>query len=328
MKNGQIGNFFDKDFTLYRFMARFLLSLPMMKRISMLLMALLASAMLSAQELKIPAQETAMPVIDAQSLGMGGVTMASVQDAHALFNNAAMTAFTLHPMRISASYYGQTEFDYYGLSGYWRFDRNNTLQIGWRQYLREKGNRDSALDLGYTRRLGEEFSVAAVARYMHLKRYAEEQDALALDLAAGWQHPIEGWKHYSTVRLGAKLSNLGAMLGDSELSLPMEMKVGAALETFFSDQHQLTVGCDLGYYFTPAAVRGFQAALGAEYNLMQLIQLRAGYHVGERDAYYPSFGSVGAGIRILHLRVDFAYLIAKKSSLLYNTYSISFGLDF
>ena len=30
----------------------------------------------------------------------------------------------------------------------------------------------------------------------------------------------------------------------------------------------------------------------------------------------------------LHLRLDFAYLIAKKQTLLHNTYSISFGLDF
>ena len=37
---------------------------------------------------------------------------------------------------------------------------------------------------------------------------------------------------------------------------------------------------------------------------------------------------VGAGVRFLHLRLDFAYLIAKKQTLLHNTYSISFGLDF
>ena len=43
-----------------------------------------------------------------------------------------------------------------------------------------------------------------------------------------------------------------------------------------------------------------------------------------RDSYW----TVGAGLRILHLRLDFAYLFAKKHSLLRNTYSISFGLDF
>lgn len=69
-------------------------------------------------------------------------------------------------------------------------------------------------------------------------------------------------------------------------------------------------------------------SVGAEYNLMQLVQLRTGYHYGEQRDYYPSYWTVGAGVRILHLRLDFAYLFAKKDTLLRNTYSISFGLDF
>lgn len=57
-------------------------------------------------------------------------------------------------------------------------------------------------------------------------------------------------------------------------------------------------------------------SVGAEYNLMQLVQLRTGYHYGERRDYYPSYWTVGAGVRILHLRLDFAYLFAKKHTLL------------
>lgn len=276
----------------------------------------------------VQAQEMALPVIDAQALGMGGVTMTSVAGAHTLYNNAAATAFSPYPAKLSTSYYGQADFDYYGVSGYWRLDRSNTIQGGWRQYLREKGNHDSALDLGYTRQIGEEWAVGVVGRYMHLKRYQEQADALAVDVSAAWQHPIEHLGEYALLRVGAKLSNLGAFLDDTPYDLPMQIKMGAALETYFSDAHQLTVGADLGYYFTPSAVRGFEAAVGAEYTLMQLIRLRAGYHVGERKAYYPSFGSLGAGISLLHIRVDFAYLLAEKGSFLRNTYSISFGLDF
>lgn len=315
-----MGNFSTKITQLVVCGPLFTIFVPM-KQLLVTLVALLA---LSTTQ----AQESAMPTIDAQSLGMGGVTMAISSDTHALFNNAAQTAFSRFPAKLSASYYGQTDFDYYGISGYWRFDRMNTLQLGWRQYLREKGNHDSALDLGYTRRLGERVAVAAVGRYMHLKRYEETSDALSVDLSVAYEQPIASWERYSTLRLGAKIANLGGFLDGSDLSLPMDLKVGAALETFFSDQHQLTVGCDVGYYFTPSSVRGFQVALGAEYNLMQLICLRAGYHVGERTAYYPSFGSVGVGVRLLHIRVDFAYLMAKKDTPLRNTYSISFGLDF
>ena len=110
----------------------------------------------------------------------------------------------------------------------------------------------------------------------------------------------------------------------------MDLTAGVALDTFLSDAHEITVGADWGYYFSPARVRGFQMSVGAEYNLMQLIQLRAGYHYGERRELLPQpTGSVGAGVRFLHLRLDFAYLIARKEhTLLHNTYSISFGLDF
>ena len=291
-----------------------------MKQTLITLVALLCCTTLAAQEL-------AMPTVDAQVLGMGGVAMTSTNDAHTLFNNAAMTAFSLSPAKLSASYYGQADFDYYGLSGYWRMGMKSTLQAGWRQYLREKANNDTALDVGYTYRIGEQFSMALVGRYTHLKRHEVTADALAVDLAAAYIKPLS-WEHYSTLRVGAKLSNLGGFFGDNDYQLPVALKAGAAIESYFSDQHQLTLGADLGYGFSPKSARGFEAALGAEYNLMQLIQLRAGYHFGEKDAYCPSFGAVGAGVRFLHLRVDFAYLIAKKQSPLHNTYSISFGLDF
>ena len=146
--------------------------------------------------------------------------------------------------------------------------------------------------------------------------------------SAASQRPLENVGSYSTLRAGAKLGNLGGYLRDTEYTLPMDFTVGAALDTFLTDAHEITVGTDLGYYFSPSAVRGFQMSLGVEYNLMQLVQLRTGYHYGERRDYYPSYWTVGAGLRILHLRLDFAYLFAKKHSLLRNTYSISFGLDF
>ena len=274
------------------------------------------------------AQEASFPTIDPQTLGMGGVTMTSVNGAHGIYNNAAATAFSLAPAKLSTSYYGQSDFDYYAVSGYWRFGLNNVVQAGWRQYLREKGNHDSALDLGYTRRLSDRWAVGVVGRYMRLKRYEEDAQALAADVSVAWQKPVIGMGQYAVLRAGAKVANLGGFLEHTPYDLPMEAMAGVALETIFSDAHQFTVGADAGYCFSPSAVRGFQCALGAEYNLMQLIQLRAGYHIGERDAYYPTYASLGAGIRFLHLRVDFAYLLAEKDTLLRNTYSISFGLDF
>lgn len=274
------------------------------------------------------AQEATLPTLDAKSIGMGGVMMTTLSGSHAIYNNSATAIFSQMPSQISSSYYGQDDLDYYAVSGFCRFDNMNLVQIGWRQYLRGHGNNDMAVDLGYSRRIGERWAVGVVGRYMHLKRPEVSADALAMDLSAAYQLPLENVGSYSTLRAGAKLSNLGAYIDDTDYTLPMDFTVGAALDTYLSDAHEITVGTDLGYYFSPSAVRGFQMSVGAEYNLMQLVQLRTGYHYGERRDYYPSYWTVGAGVRILHLRLDFAYLFAKKHTPLRNTYSLSFGLDF
>ena len=272
--------------------------------------------------------EATLPSPDAKAIGMGGLMMTTLSGSHAIYNNSAMAVFSRMPSQISSSYYGQEDIDYYAVSGFCRFDNVNLAQIGWRQYLREHGNNDMAVDLGYSRRMGDNWALGIVARYMHLKRPEISADALAVDLSAAYQLPLENVGSYSTLRAGAKLGNLGGYVHDTDYTLPMDFTVGAALDTYLTDAHEITVGTDLGYYFSPSSVRGFQMSVGAEYNLMQLVQLRTGYHYGERRDYYPSYWTVGAGVRILHLRLDFAYLFAKKHTLLRNTYSISFGLDF
>lgn len=273
-------------------------------------------------------QEATLPTPDAKTLAMGGVAMTALSGSHAIYNNASMAIFSRTPSQISSSYFGQGDFDYYAVSGFCRFDNINLAQIGWRQYLRERGNNDMAVDLGYSRRIGDNWAIGIVGRYMHLKRPEVSANALAVDLSASWSMPLERLGSYSVLRAGAKLGNLGGYLEKSDYTLPMDLTAGVALDTFITDAHEITVGTDLGYYFTPGQVRGFQLSVGAEYNLMQLFQLRAGYHYGERKAYYPSYASLGAGVRILHLRLDFAYLFAGKNSWMHNTYSISFGFDF
>lgn len=291
-----------------------------MKRLTTLFAALVAVC-------AVQAQEATLPTPDAKVLGMGGVMMTTLSGSHAIYDNSATAIFSSLPSQVSSSYFGQGDFDYYAVTGYCRFDNINMAQIGWRQFLRERGNNDMAVDLGYARRIGGNWAVGIVGRYSHLKRFEKTADALAVDLSAAYTMPLE-LGSYSSLRAGAKLANLGGYFGHADYTLPINLTVGAALDTFLTDVHEITVGADLGYYFSPHAVRGFQMSVGAEYNLMQLIQLRAGYHFGERTQYYPSFASIGAGVRIMHLRLDFAYLFAKKNSPFRNTYSISFGLDF
>lgn len=292
-----------------------------MKQIAITLMMLSAA-------LTLRAQEATLPTPDSKAIGMGGVTMTTLSGSHPIYGNSAIAVFSPLPSQISSSYYGQGKFDYYAVTGFWRFDNHNLAQIGWRQYLRVPGNNDMAIDMGYSRKINDNWAVGLVGRYMHLKRPEISADALAADLSVAYIKPVQIINDNTMFRAGAKLGNLGGYLRHTDYILPMDMTLGLALDSFLSDAHEITIGTDVGYYFYPKAVRGMQCSVGAEYNLMQLIQLRGGYHYGERSDYYPSYTTVGAGLRILHLRLDFSYIFAKKHTLLHNTYSISFGLDF
>lgn len=291
-----------------------------MKRLSLLL-SLFAVAWTAA------AQEPTLPSPDAKVLGMGGVQMTTLSGSHAIYGNSATAIFSMAPSQVSTSYYNYDEADYYAVTGFCRFDNINMALVGWRQLHRERGNNDMSVDLGYSRRIGDNWAIGIVGRYLHLKRYQETADALAVDLSAAWNHPIEGVGSYATLRLGAKIANLGGSLKGST-TLPATATVGAALDTFLTDAHQITVAADAGYIFNPDRVRGLRLGLGAEYNLMQLIQVRTGYHYGAHRAVDPSYWSVGAGLSILHLRLNLTYLFAAHDSPLHNAYSISFGFDF
>lgn len=291
-----------------------------MKKIGILLAA--CAAMFGVR-----AQESVLPSPDAKSLGMGGVVTTTLSASHALYNNAAGAAFSPVQMQLSTTFFTQKTYNYYVVSGFYNFDARNYLQAGWRLFRREKGNSDMMVDLGYARRIGERWSVGVVSRYTHLKRPDRTDDGLAADLSAMYVLPLEGIGSYSALRAGAKLANLGGYFGDNDCEMPVNLTAGAAFDTYITDAHEVTLAADLGYYFNPSPVRGFQASVGAEYNLMQLFQLRGGYHYGEKR-YYPSYASVGAGVRFMHLRLDFAYLFAAADTYLHNTYTFSLGFDF
>ena len=105
---------------------------------------LITTLTLLAATLCAAAQEATLPTPDAKTLGMGGVAMTTLSGSHAIYNNSATAIFSQMPSQISSSYYGQGQFDYYAVTGFCRFDNVNLAQIGWRQYLRERGNNDMA----------------------------------------------------------------------------------------------------------------------------------------------------------------------------------------
>ena len=79
---------------------------------------------------------------------------------------------------------------------------------------------------------------------------------------------------------------------------------------------------DLNYYFSGS----FTAAAGVQYDFRDMVFVRAGYHYGAKDAFLPSFATVGAGVKFFGVSVNAAYLLG--NDVLKNTLTVGLGYSF
>ena len=281
------------------------------------------------------AQEIATINPDAATAGMANASTAVSGSSYSVYGNAAAALFDFERFAAGFSYMpwksGGAKSNFYSVAGYYSFDEKNTLAAGTRIYKMPgaAGYRqmEASADVAYARLVHDCAGVAVTAHYLH-GSYGSGvgYDALSFDLSMYSQIPLDKMLDGSWVSVGAKIADIGFAFGDSKSRLPSRANAGAAIYAPIGDSHSLTGSIDLGYRFAPKGTGSFGASVGAEYILMNLLSLRAGYHVA--DKYGLNYGTVGAGINFLMLRVDFAYTIAEKNSPLRNLYTISAGIHF
>ena len=286
---------------------------------------------LSAATLR--AQEFATVNPDAATAGMANVSTAVSGTMFSVYGNAAAAAFDFERFAAGFSYMpwngGGAKGNFYSVAGYYSFDEKNTFEAGTRIYKLPgaAGSRplEASADVAYARLVHDCAGVAVTAHYLHGSGVSGlNYNALSFDIAAYAQIPTERMAAGSWVAIGAKVADLGFALGNSSCKLPSRASAGAAIYAPIGDSHSLTGSVELGYRFAPKGSLG--TSVGAEYILMNLLSLRAGYHVA--DKYGLDYGTVGAGVNFMMLRVDFAYTIAEKNSPLRNLYTISAGVNF
>lgn len=134
------------------------------------------------------------------------------------------------------------------------------------------------------------------------------------------------------LRVGLTASNIGSRIdygGASSYGLPANIKLGAGtIQRFGSeDKHAVAVNLQGGMTFENPA---FFAALGAQYCFNDFIRVAAGYHYGDPDKMViGSYASVGAGVKLLGISLDLAYLIGlTPDSPLSNTFSVGVSYAF
>ena len=300
-----------------------------MKKLA-LLMSIFTLGVVSAR-----AQDIATINPDAATAGMANVSTAVSGTSFSVYGNAAAALFDFEYFDAAFSYMpwngGGAKGNFYSVAGYYSFNEKNTLEAGTRIYKMPgaAGNRplEASADVAYARLVHDCAGVAVTAHYLHGSGISGlNYNALSFDIAAYAQIPTERMAAGSWVAVGAKVADVGFALGNSGCKLPSRASAGAAIYTPIGDSHSLTGSVDLGYRFAPKGTGSFGASVGAEYILMNLLSLRAGYHVA--DKYGLDYGTVGAGVNFLMLHVDFAYTIAEKNSPLRNLYTVSAGISF
>ncbi|MGL5683644.1 MAG: type IX secretion system outer membrane channel protein PorV [Marinifilaceae bacterium] len=321
---------------------------------------------------------------DAVGASMGNSGVATQADAYSIYWNNAKYAFAEKNSGVAASYTrwmpdfhkGQ---NLYNITGYHKLNSKNVLSIGMRYFtngdmdmyndngdvVKSVSPKEYALELGYSRLLGNHVSIGAVLRYISSDALAGVEEAKKAS-AFGVDLGVYFNKNYTLCgrdlvwNAGLALANIGTKVDygtDSKGYQPAMMRLGTSALYDFCDKQTFRLGVELnrmmvsqsamekdGSWTVPSGsavkeiLKSFKNddlfkeinwSLGAEYCYNKMASLRAGYHYQNKEMGDNSFVSVGAGVNILGIGANASYWITTNSeSVLKNTLHLSLSYNF
>ena len=228
-------------------------------------------------------------VPDARGASMGDLGAATDPDANSQFWNPSKYAFAYSRAAVSLSYTPWlrklvNDIFLANLSGYWKFgsEDNQAVSASLRYFslgevaLNGAGGTgastinpyEMSLDVGYSRKLSEKFSMGVVFRYIYSdlsfsESYASDQSAGASAFSAdisGYYvtYPIVG-RNECQWAWGFDISNIGSKVnynhGDNPAFLPTNLRIGTSFTFPLADYHNLALNLDLNKLLVPVMPR-------------------------------------------------------------------------
>lgn len=221
---------------------------------------------------------------DARGASMGDLGAATDPDANSQFWNPSKYAFAYSQGAVSLSYTPWlrklvNDIFLANLSGYWKlgYDDNQAISASLRYFsLGEVVSSNSdrtinpyemSVDVGYSRKLSEKFSMGIVFRYIYsdLGFGASEVDqssgasAFSADIAGYYTtYPIIG-RNECQWSWGWDISNIGSKVnfnnGTNPAFLPTNLRIGTSFTFPLADYHNLSLNLDLNKLLVPAMPR-------------------------------------------------------------------------
>ncbi len=226
---------------------------------------------------------------DARGSGMGNLGAATDPDVNSQFWNPSKYAFAYSKAGVAISYTPWlrkivNDIFLADLSGYWKLGDydNQALSASLRYFSLGEVTTGSiggaaaqtinpyefAIDLGYSRKLSEKFSMGVVLRYILSDlSYTDEMSGESNTAASAFSADISGYyvtypmigRNECQFAWGFDISNIGTKVsydhGSHYSFLPTNLRIGAQFMFPLADYHTLAVGLDLNKLLVPTMPR-------------------------------------------------------------------------
>lgn len=250
-----------------------------------------------------------------RSLALGGASVALSGDGYSVLTNpAALTDLEENEYTLSHIFLGAGVNQSFAASNFTLEDKVSTLSVSLNgltsgemkertEFMPDGTGRtvsvtNLAVGLTYARQLSARFSAGATVKYVYEGIAGYNNNTATVDLAFLYK---TGFKD---LQFAVMVQNFG---GNSALSsredipvtfnrntgigldantVPTVFKLGLNLVPYKTEEHQLSVGAQLNHPNDNAE----NYRIGAEYQWMKLLFLRAGYKLSVRHQHLPSFG--------------------------------------
>jgi len=262
---------------------------------------------------------TAVPFLrispDARAGGMGDLGVATTPDANAQFYNVSKYAFAKSKASLSATYtpwlkdLGLNDVYLASLAGYYKFDEEQAVSASVRyfslgniQFTDNLGNdlnsfrpREFAVDAGYSRKLGDNFSLGVALRYIN-SNLAGGQAVNGVSYKAGSAVAGDVGVYYTTAaedgsgwNFGGALTNLGSKISYTNDAtqkdfIPANLTFGTVYTKVFNEVNKLSFGLDVHKLLVPTPPELGDSSGLAEYRSKGVV-----------GSWFSSFGDAPGG---------------------------------
>ena len=259
---------------------------------------------------------------DARAAGMGDAGVATDPDVVSQYWNPAKYPFTISRAGVALNYTPWlrqlvSDMDLAYLAGYYRIGDYSAISGSLRYFsLGEVYTRSSmdggsdmtinpyemSVDLGYSLRLSETFSLGAAVRWIYSDLtydYTEDTSpgsAFAADLSLYYQNYLNLGSRECQLGLGMNISNIGSKINfggsDNSEFIPTNLRLGASLMIPIDEYNRFTIAADANKLLVPTYPKQEEGESLEDYQ--QRVQ-KDYYDVSSISGIFKSFGDAPRG---------------------------------